>query len=184
MSVEPVDELAKAQQMRSLPNLSILPPVKGEEIAAFGYASTSTLTEEGQQVKFGLNPSTSLGVITEVYPEARDAGFLSFPSFEIRTHFIGGMSGGPIFNKAGELCGLICSGYDDSPVAYGAVLWPMTGIRIEHELPDVVSKGPYTMLELAKAGIMQVKDWAYVQANAEEVEEPDGRRRMRLKSPT
>jgi hypothetical protein len=59
--------LAKAQQVLKAPTLSILPPVKGENVAAFGYASTSTATEEGQQIKFHLNPSTSVGVVTLRY---------------------------------------------------------------------------------------------------------------------
>jgi S1-C subfamily serine protease len=187
ISVEPVDELAKAQQLLRAPTMSILPPAKGEKIAAFGYASTSTLTEDGQQVKFGLNPSSSMGVVAEVYPELRDRALLSFPSFEIKTHFIDGMSGGPVFNQAGELCGLICSGYDvdpdDDPIAYGVVLWPMTGIRIDHNIPGVISPPPYTILELARAGLMNVEGWEYVEKNVEPFEETDGKKRIRLRTP-
>lgn len=141
------------------------------------------MTEDGQQVKFQLNPSTSIGVVTEVYPELRDSALLSFPSFQVKTHFIGGMSGGPIFNEAGELCGLICSGYDDDPIAYGVVLWPMTGIRIDDIIPAVISKLPYTILELAKAGLMSVKGWEYVETNVEPFEEADGKRMIRLRTP-
>ena len=182
MSVVPVNELAKAQPELVAPPLRVLPPAKGEKIAAFGYASTSTISEEGLQLKFGLNPSTSEGIVTEVYPLSRDSALLSFPSFEVKTHFIGGMSGGPIFNEAGEICGLVCSGYDDAPVAYGVVLWPMTGIRIDHSVPRVVSEGPYTILELARADIMRVIGWEYVESNVESFEEPDGTKKVRLKS--
>jgi hypothetical protein len=134
-------------------------------------------------VKFGLNPSISEGVVTEVYPQSRDSALLSFPSFEMETHFIGGMSGGPIFNEAGEICGLVCSGYDDAPIAYGVVLWPMTGIRIEHSVSKVSSERPYTILELARAGIMRAIGWEYVESNVESFEEPDGTKKVRLKSP-
>jgi hypothetical protein len=181
ISVEPVDELAKTQQTLKTPILSILPPARGEKIAAFGYASTSTITEEGQQVKFGLNPSTSKGVVREVYLEVRDSTLLSFPSIELETHFIGGMSGGPIFNESGELCGLICSGYDDAPVAYGVALWPITGILIDHKVPGAISPGPYTILELAKAGLMNVRDWQYVEANVEPCVDANGTRKIRLR---
>jgi hypothetical protein len=187
ISVEPVDELAKAQQPLRAPTLSILPPAKDDKIAAFGYASTSVIAEDGEQIKFGLNPSTSIGVVTEVYPELRDRALLSFPSFQMKTHFIGGMSGGSIFNEAGELCGLICSGYDvdpdDDPIAYGVVLWPMTGIRIDHNIPSVISPPPYTILELARAGLMNVKGWEYVETNVEPFEEADGTKRIRLRTP-
>jgi hypothetical protein len=56
-------------------------------------------------VEFGLNPDTSTGVVTEVYPELRDSALLSFPCFEIETHFIGGMNG------------------KGDPIAYSVVLW-------------------------------------------------------------
>ena len=183
ISVVPVDELAKAQKSLKSPIMNILPPVKGETIAAFGFASTHIVREEGLQVEFGLNPITSPGVVTDVYPESRDSALLSFPSFEVQTHFIGGMSGGPIFNQAGELCGLVCSGYDHAPVAYGVVLWPIVGIRIDHNLPGVLSEGPHTILEMARSGLLRVIGWEFVDANVEEFEDHSGKRRVRLRTP-
>lgn len=190
ISVTPVDDLAKAQPPLGPLRLNILPPSKGEKIAAFGYASTSVVAEIGQQLKFQLNPSTSMGTVTEVFPEKRDSSLLPFPSYEVEAHFIDGMSGGPIFNEAGELCGLVCSGFDGessvdykTPVAYGVVLWPMVGIRIDHRIPGVISAPPYTILELARAGLMDVRDWQYVEANVEPYEDQDGTKKIRLKTP-
>jgi hypothetical protein len=48
--------------------MKVLPPVEGERIAAFGFASTQILKEGGQQVEFGVNPITSPGVVTGVFP--------------------------------------------------------------------------------------------------------------------
>jgi len=183
VSVVPVDDLAKAQPPLGSLRMNILPPTKGEKTTAFGYASTSVLAETGQQVKFQLNPSTSMGTVTQVFPEKRDDSLLSFPSYEVEARYIGGMSGGPIFNEAGELCGLICSGYDVAPVAYGVVLWPMVGIRIDHLIPGVISAPPYTILELARAGLMDVRNWQYVETNVEPYEDPDGTKKIRLKMP-
>jgi hypothetical protein len=184
ISVVPVNEPAKAQSPLAPLRLSILPPIKGEKIAAFGFASTCVAAESGQQVKFDLNPSTSMGTVTDVFPEKRDSSLLSFPSFQVEAHFIGGMSGGPIFNQAGELCGLICSGGsgdEDVPRANGVVLWPMVGIRIDHPIPGVISEPPYTILELARARLIDVRDWQYVAANVEQYEDPDGTKKIRLK---
>jgi hypothetical protein len=183
ISVVPVDEAAKAKKSIKVPIMNILPPPKGKRISAFGFASTQIVREEGNRVEFGLNPITSPGVITDVYPESRDSALLSFPSFEVQTHFIGGMSGGPIFNEEGELCGLVCSGYENTPVAYGVVLWPIIGIRIDHSIPGVVSEGPYTMLEMARSGLLKVIGWEFVDANVEEFEHSDGKPRVRLKIP-
>ena len=169
--------------------MDILPPPKGEKITAFGYASTLVVDEIGQKVKFELNPSISTGIVTEVFPEKRDTCQLPFPSYEIQGHFIGGMSGGPVFNESGELCGLVCSGLsdasveysDESPVAWGVVLWPIVGIRINHSIPGVISPPPYTLIELARAGLIDICGWQYVEANVEPYEASDGIKRIRLK---
>lgn len=189
ISVVPVDDLAKAQPQLGSLRMNILPPMKGEKITAFGYASTSVVDENGEQATFQLNPSISIGTVTEVFPEKRDSCNLPFPSYEIEGYFIDGMSGGPIFNGSGELCGLICSGLDDAsmeyfnepPVSWGAVLWPMVGIRIDHHIPGVMSPPPYTIIELARAGLMDVWGWQYVESNAEPFEVADGTKMIRLK---
>lgn len=108
---------------------------------------------------------------------------LSFPCFEIQAHYVGGMSGGPIFNEAGHLCGLICAGQDDAPVAYGVALWPMLGMNITHQGAGMTCKGPYPIFELATVGILGLKDWEKVSASGVEfIEEPSGKKRIRLKS--
>lgn len=185
ISVEPVNELAKAQPHLAQLRLNVLPPAKGESLTGFGYASTTVAVESEQKLNFHLNPKVSTGIVTEVFPEKRDSSLLSFPSFQVEAHFIGGMSGGPIFNRAGELCGLICSGgsgEEDIPWGSGVVLWPMIGIRIDHHIPGVMSEPPYAILELARAGLMDVPDWRYVDANVEQYAEPDGTKKIRLKS--
>ena len=184
ISVVPVNELAKAQPPLAPLRLSILPPIKGEKIVAFGFAATSVAAESGEQVKLDLNPSTAMGTVTDVFPEKRDSCLLSFPSYQVEAHFIGGMSGGPIFNQAGELCGLVCSGGsgdEDIPISNGVVLWPMAGLRIDHRIPSVITEPPYTILELARVGLMDVPDWQYVETHVEEYEDPDGTRKIRLK---
>jgi hypothetical protein len=57
------------------------------------------------------------------------------------------------------------------------------GIRIDHNIPGVVSKGPYTMLEMARSGLLKVIGWQFVDANVEEFEHPDGKPGVRLKTP-
>jgi hypothetical protein len=141
ISVVPVDALAKAHPIPNLARMNVLPPGKGTKVAAFGYADTSVQTEVGNQVNFQLQPRIARGTVTDVYPVSRDSVLLPFPSFEVETCFIGGMSGGPIFNEADELCGLICSGYDDVPVASGVALWPMLGIHTIRRL-DSGSSSP------------------------------------------
>jgi hypothetical protein len=59
----------------------------------------------------------------------------------------------------------------------------MIGMPIDHYIPNVVSKGPYTMLEMARSGLLRVIGWEFVDANVEEFEDQSGKRRVRLKTP-
>jgi hypothetical protein len=54
----------------------------------------------------------------------------------------------------------------------------LLGIPIDHNVPGVVSRGPYTILEMERAGLMSVK---FVEANAEQFEEADGKKGIRLR---
>jgi hypothetical protein len=185
ISVVPANDLAKSYPFPLMPHMDILPPAVGEEVAAFGYADTSVLSEDGDTVKFQPKPLSTIGKVTEVWPESRDSSFLPFPCFSVEeTAFIGGMSGGPIFNKAGHLCGLICTGFDGAPVVFGSVLWPMLGIPIRHAPPpNTTVRGKYPMADLSKLGLMFVNGWDYVDANVEEFKDANGERRVRLKPP-
>jgi hypothetical protein len=183
ISVVPVNDLAKSYPLPLMPHMDILPPVVGEEVAAFGYADTSVLSEDGDTVKFQPKPLSVIGKVTEVWPESRDRSFLPFPCFSVEeTAFVGGMSGGPIFNKAGHLCGLICTGFDGAPVVFGSVLWPMLGVPIKHAPPpNTIVLAKYPMAELSKLGLMFVNGWNHVEGNVEEFRDANGDRRVRLK---
>lgn len=182
ISLEPADDLAKSHVFNNLPVLSVLPPIQGENVTAFGYASSSVATLTDNQLSLSLNPLTAPGIVTEVYPERRDRGMLSFPCFQIKAHFIGGMSGGPIYNATGELCGLVCSGDNATPVAYGVALWPILGVSISHQGFGLTCTGEYAMSQLSAYGLLSLKNYDKIAGNVEMIEEPLGKGRLRLKS--
>jgi hypothetical protein len=184
ISLEPADDLARSYVFPTMPTLSVLPPAQGEKVTAFGYAASSVVTLEGNQLSLSLDPLTAPGTVTEVYPERRDMGMLSFPSFQVEGHFIGGMSGGPIYNSIGELCGLVCSGDNDTPIANGVALWPILVVMISHEGFGVTCTGEYRMSQLADHGRLTLKDYDKVDNNVELVDEPLGRGWLRLKAAT
>jgi hypothetical protein len=45
----------------------------------------------------------------------------------------------------------------------------------------VITEPPYTILELARVGLMDVPDWKYVETHVEEYEDPDGTKKIRLR---
>ncbi len=182
LSVRPANELADAYQFSRLPMLSVLPPSVGTRVTGFGYAASEVLASDDAQIKLALHPTTTSGIVSEVYPEYRDRGMLTFPCFEINTHFIGGMSGGPLYNEVGHLCGLICASQDGEAVAYAATLWAAMGTNIIHQGPDMICKGTYPVFEMAGVGLLHITGWADIVPRIKIEHDPFGKELLRLKS--
>ena len=103
--------------------------------------------------------------LAEVHEQNRDAVMLPFPCFRTNAQFDHGMSGGPIFNEAVELCGLICSGFPPSEegcVSYGASLWPSMATELDLPYEGFASGAKYPCIELARRGIITANDWERV----------------------
>ena len=182
LALTPANDLAKRYTWASKLKLNLLPPELGERVVGFGYAASAVEIVEIGQIRLALNPSTTGGIVTAVFPEYRDRGMLKFPCFEINTHFVGGMRGGPLFNEAGELCGLICASRDGEPIAYGATLWPAMGTVITHQGPGMVCKGPYPVFEMAQVGILAASGWERIAKRIEIESDPFGVERLRLRA--
>lgn len=181
ISLTPANDLAERYSWASRLKLNLLPPRVGERVVGFGYAASAVERADVGRVRLSLHPSTTGGPVTEVFPEYRDRGMLTFPCFEINTHFVGGMSGGPLFNEAGELCGVTCASRDGEPIAYGATLWPAMGTVITHQGPGMVCKGPYPVFEMAHAGILAAVGWERIARRIEIESGPFGVEHLRLK---
>ncbi|SRR6266403_657042 len=90
----------------------------------------------------------SNGKILELYPYSRDSKWINYPSFCINTKFTPGMSGGPIFDIDGCLCGIVCTGSDgddENEYAVGSLLHPLLGIKLQ--LSD---DRAFTLIEMLK----------------------------------
>jgi hypothetical protein len=134
-----------------LPRLSLLPPKIGTPIAAFGFhRSEITALEAPFSYSMDLKPRTSTGVVVDVHHELRDRGKLPFPCFQTDARFDSGMSGGPIFDDSGHICGVVCTsvapyGPGDDWASYGCSLWPLIGTLVDLDFESVTgtSGGPY-----------------------------------------
>jgi hypothetical protein len=60
----------------------------------------------------------------------RDCALLKFSCFETNARFDPGMSGGPIWNERGFVCGVVCAS-SSSLNSYGSLLWLALGIYVE-----------------------------------------------------
>ncbi|MES2933304.1 MAG: serine protease [Pseudomonadota bacterium] len=136
------------------PRISLIPPKKGERIVAFGYPAKLECT--ALEVVVTPNGSTSVGVVREVYMARRDLVMAPFSCFETNQRFDDSMSGGPVFNNVGELCGLICSTFEPSSseeayVSYCTLLWPLVDLEIDVQFADQPELGAsYKFIEFLK----------------------------------
>jgi hypothetical protein len=74
------------------------------------------------------------------------------------------MSGAPVFNVSGQLCGLIVSGMEGQEdegdhTYYAASLWPSMGTKIDWDRQGYPAGVSYTALDLARQGFIAAKNW-------------------------
>jgi hypothetical protein len=108
-------------------------PRVGESILGIGYHSMRgalTPNEGGtRDINYAQDTAFTTGIIKEVYPIRRDSAMLSFPSFLTDARFEPGMSGGPILNERGGVCGVVCSSNvlaeeHSGHISFGSLIWP------------------------------------------------------------
>lgn len=139
------------------PIINLVPPKVGETIIGFGYPKSEvevTRASCTMTVKWSDRPSITKGTVREVHHESRDSGMLRYPCFRTNARFDNGMSGGPVFNEKGELCGIIGSGMppvDDTQewASYVTSLWPTMGILVDVPIGGHPADYPYPLCELA-----------------------------------
>ncbi len=74
------------------------------------------------------------------------------------------MSGEPVFNEAGHVCGIMCSNMppdaeDGEHVSYVSTLWPCMGTMVDVPWQDRYPPGAtYPVYEMAKAGIITARN--------------------------
>ena len=81
------------------------------------------------------------------------------------------MSGGPVFNESGMLCGLICSNLPpDNPdfdhISYVTLLWPSMSTKVFLNLKKHKLHNNFPVLFLAEHGYIPVEGWEFVKIQA------------------
>lgn len=167
--LHPVSDTAATYEWRGRLRMNALPPPIGTRVAAFGYHSGSVSVDEaGEIVRWTDRPTSTYGLVSRVFEQSRDSIRLPFPCFEIDARVDGGMSGGPVFNPSGELCGILCStfpasGGDDRHTSYAATLWPALATPIDMDVEGLPASKTRAALDLAAHGALLVKNWDRVQ---------------------
>lgn len=153
----------------NIPSLSLMPPNVGDRISAFGY-SNAKIIKNDNKIEWFVNAKTAIGEVKEVHKTKRDACRLPFPCYRTNTRFDGAMSGGPVFNDEGCLCGIICSNMPTTDkssehISYVTSLWPLMGLKIDINREGHPQDVKYPMLELARDKIISAKGWEKITLN-------------------
>ena len=146
------------------PVLRAMPPQIGSAVVGFGYHSSmvNTVPIAGGGYHLDLNdqPTATTGEVEEILPNGQPSGRFTFPCFRVCARFDGGMSGGPVLDEAGAVCGIISGSYgnaDGTPISYVATIWPIlrtviSANRAGNPLRDV----EYPLIDLALDGTIHV----------------------------
>jgi hypothetical protein len=161
VGLSPREELPRDYVWR-LPRLELIPPACGSAIAGFGFPRSQVTgkTHDGGAILKAF-PTTTRGEVVTIHHEIRDTSSLPFPCFRTNARFDPAMSGGPVFNDSGKLCGIICSSIppyleEDDHISYASLIWPAMGIPINSSLRPDLSEGAFPLIQLADAGFMEV----------------------------
>ena len=153
---------------RNAPVVNAFAPQVGERLAAFGYRRGSARASGKSDGELNIVLSdefmSSVGVVREIHDWGRDRVMLPFPCYRVGARFDAGMSGGPVFDEYGSLCGLVCANVDGShergePISYVTTLWPLFTLMIDGDRGDDYPRGVrYPAIELARDGQIHVSD--------------------------
>lgn len=166
------NDIATQQHLPTCVGMSIAPPHVGERVVAFGYERRKpkvVIDSDGtRHIELEGKPSASVGEVIEVHEHSRDTVNLNYPCFRVNCKMPGGMSGGPIFNDSGRLCGIVCYGMNqlegtfNDHLSYGMSLWPLMGIVMNIGDNGEIIDNAYPLLDLARRSIIHAEGWQRV----------------------
>jgi hypothetical protein len=163
------------------PVLKLFPPTVGTPVTSYGYPGSHVIplpsTAPGVWPIVGgasandevmrVVPATSSGEVLEFYHDGRDRLIMPWPTFRTNARYDGGMSGAPVYNGGGELCGIVCRSMPihgtDEHESFVSAIWPALGLTIEGG-SRFLPPGNYPLLDLVRGGVVRARDWEHVVA--------------------
>jgi len=144
-----VERQSGKEHLDKMPVWDVTPIKPGEFVSTFAYPAFSGLATLDHIRIIHEESRFRFGRVTKVYPTCRDSVMLPAPCAETELDLRNGMSGGPVFNERGRLCGVNCSGFEvldrHAVISYISLLNPI----LDLEIPDDPTNTRLTIREIA-----------------------------------
>lgn len=148
---------------RLLP-IKVVPPNPGAAIVGFGYhSSTVSVTQNADGYHLDINdePASTTGKVEEILPTGNPSGRFTFPCYRVNARFDGGMSGGPVIDENGSICGIVSGtygNYEGEHTSYVATLWPILKTVISSNRTGAYPRDvKYPVIDLALDGLIHAE---------------------------
>ena len=147
------------EQPRALPVKIRSWPKLGDRVLALGFADLKVNEPMDQAKAFMLTENLygSIGKITEIRP-ADPQSMRPWPTLIVDANWLPGMSGGPVFNEAGEIIGLVSTGLHGS---YSTAVWFGGWDLHERVFPQLDPSNPGMLLGWAAMQNGEVKAFGF-----------------------
>jgi hypothetical protein len=133
---------------RRRPILKLAPPAVGSKVKGYGYIESEVQGPVSDKV-WSHRHETADGIVQQIHSPVRDSFGMAFPCFETNAIFDPGMSGGPVVDSHGRVCGMISRGLtsDYGSTSWASTIWPAMGIQIRGS----------SLYELARSGVVRTE---------------------------
>lgn len=132
---------------------------KFEGIPAGTYNGGFSIPERGINQKIEFMARLGFGQVMEIFKEARDKVMMPFPCFRSDIPVYGGNSGGPVFDYKGRICGVNCSQFQGTDIAFHVPLEGILSLRAKdlELVPEDPTPRDRTVFELGLASRVPFK---------------------------
>lgn len=132
-------------------------PYVGDPIITFAYPHTEVVESGGQNSVY-VNPAEYVGGIVETFPNGRDRVMLPSPCYRTNMKIPHGASGGPVFDKKGNVFGVNSTGIDGTDDSFVSAIGPFFSMEIDSaSVSGMAEGGRISMAALEKLGKILVE---------------------------
>ncbi len=134
----------------SLVPIEVCLPLPAERLWAVGFKH-GTVEEDTQ----GLIPMVTSGLVTECFVKGRGERMAS-TCIEVSMETVGGLSGGPVFNKDGQVVGIVSSSFEGGPT-YVTLVWDALRLSVKSPQKGVWPCSTLDLLKGRDLGLVTIK---------------------------